>query len=295
MRLVKLGNNYLSTTYVVLFILLFTYILLGDLMKKVIEGFSLLFLICFSFFYTDKVMDMINKKDPLMEQIVNKKSDYEILPVNAIIDDDTIIPGVNGREIDIDESYDNMKSGGIFREEALVFKDLYPNDSLSSNKNKYIVKGYGDKNEVAIITIFNNNYIDKVMEFDNITVFINHKDLTTFNIKLLNKNEIYTYGNGGVYSEEILVNDNALINRLSNNKSSYCLVKNKDDSVLKVCNNNEMYVVLPNVIGGYYNIKNNISSGSIIFLDDLNDIDVIVKYIKSKGYDIVGLSELLSE
>ena len=68
-----------------------TYILLGDLMRKVIEGFLLLFLVCFSFFYTDKVINMINEKDPLMMEIVNVKSSYDVLPVNATLEDDTVI------------------------------------------------------------------------------------------------------------------------------------------------------------------------------------------------------------
>ena len=56
-----------------------------------------------------------------------------------------------------------------------------------------------------------------------------------------------------------------------------------------------MYVVIPNIIGNYYEIKNNITSGSIILINSLNNINIIIKYIESKGYDIVHLSKLLSE
>ena len=261
---------------------------------KVIKYLSVLLLACFSFFYTDKVINMINKKDPLMIEISSVKEDYDVLPVNAILEEDTVIPGINGKEIDIDKSYDNMKLGGVFREEALVFKDLYPTSSLYSNKDKYIISGNTTKKEVAIITILNSN-IDKIKDIDNITIFINHKDLTTSNINNLKDKEIYTYGNNGVYSKEILTSDNTIINRLSNNKSSYCLVRDKNEDILKVCNDNNMYVVIPTIEGNYYNIKNNLSNGSIILLDNLNDIDIIIKYIKSKGYSIVNLSELLNE
>lgn len=264
-------------------------------MKKVIEGFSLLFLVCFSFFYTEKVINMINEKDPLMAEIVSIKSNYDVLPVNATLDNDTVIPGVKGREIDIDKSYENMKLGGIFREESLIFKDLYPSTSLKDNKNKYIIKGNSTKKEVSILIILNSNNINKIKEIDNITVFINHKDLTISNINNIKDKEIYTYGNNGTYNAETLTNDNTLINRLSNNKSSYCLVKDKDSEILNLCNSNNMYVVIPSITGGYYNIKNNLSNGSIILLDNLNEIDTIIKYIKSKGYNIVTLSKLLSE
>lgn len=263
-------------------------------MKKFIEKIFIILLVSFSFFYTDKVINMINKKDPLMKEIENLKGEYDVLPVNAILDNDTIVPGIKGKEIDVDESYDNMKIGGIFREDALVFKDLYPASSVSDNIDKYIVKGNSNKKEVSLIVILNNN-IDKIKNMDNITIFINHKDITTSNIKLLKNKEVYTYGNNGIYNKEILTNDNTLINRLSNSKSNYCLVKEKDDNILKLCSENNMYTVIPNIQGDYYNIKNNLSNGSIILLNNINNIDIIIKYIESKGYEIVGLNKLLSE
>jgi len=281
--------------YIVLLILVYTYILLGDIVRKIIRGTLLLFMICFSFFYTEKIMDMINKKDPLMEEISNIRYNYEVLPINAYIEEDTIIPGIVGKEIDINESYEKMKLSGIFREEALVFKDILPSSSLSDNINKYIVKGNSNKKEVAIIVIFNNNYVNEINKINNITVFFNHKDLNTENIKKLIDKEIYSYGNNGVYTSEILLSDNSLINRMSNNKSFYCLVKNKNHEVLDICNNNNMYVVFPNIIGGYYEVKNNLSNGSVILLDRFNDVDNVIRYINSKGYNIVPLGELISE
>lgn len=264
-------------------------------MKKIINGLLLIFLTCFSFYYTDKVINVINASDPIMVEIIDVKSSYDVLPVNAILVDDTVIPGVNGREIDVNKSYENMKLSGIFREDALIFKYLYPSNSLKNNIDKYIVRGNGSKKEVSILYVLNTNYIDKIKDIENITIFINHKDINITNINILKTNEIYTYGNGGVYSDEVLTSDNAVISRIANNKSRYCLVKDKNSSVLEVCNKNDMYVVLPNIIGNYYSVKNNLSNGSIILLENLKDIDTIIKYIKSKGYDIVTLSNLLSE
>lgn len=264
-------------------------------MKKIMKHIFLLCLVYFSFFYTDKVIEMINKKDPLMMKIINLKSEYDIQPVNAIMKDDTIIPGVKGREIDITKSYDNMKIGGIFREDALIFNDLYPSSSLYKNKKKYIIKGSTTKKEVSLIYIFNSNNIDKIIELENITLFINHSDLNIKNIKKLKEKEIYTYGNKGIYSNEILINDNSLINNLSNNKSKYCLLKEKDNNTLNLCNENNMYTIIPNIIGGYYEVQKNLSNGSIILLNNINDIDNITRYIYSKGYNIVGLNVLISE
>lgn len=230
-----------------------------------------------------------------MEKIVSVKELYDIEPVNTFIYDDTIIPGINGREVDVTASYDNMKLGKVFREDALVFKDLYPSDSLIYNMDKYIVSGNVTKRDVSIMYIFNDRDMDKIKNTDNITIFINHSDISIKKINILKDKEIYTYGNNGSYSDEIIVSDNTLINRISNNKSKYCLAKEKNDDVIEVCNQNNMYVVYPVLCNGYYDVKNNLSNGSIFLLNSLDDIDIIVKYISSRGYNVVSLDNLLSE
>ena len=264
------------------------------LLKRVIKGVALICLTCFSFFYTDKVINLLNENDPLMDKIKAKQDNYLIEPVNAIIDNDTIIPGINGKKMDVSKSYDEMKLGGIFREDLIIYNYLYPSDSLYNNKDKYIIKGNGNKKKVALLVILSSRDIDKINN-NNITIFLNHKDIDIDNISKLKYNEVYSYGNNGVYNYDLLVNDNTIINRLSNNKSIYCLAKNKDNNVLDVCNKNDMFVVIPNVIGGYFEIKNNITNGSIILLDDINYLNDVIKYINGKGYEIIELSKLLKE
>ena len=241
---------------------------------------SLLVLVLFSFFYTDRVMNFINKKDPLMNKIDLLKDKYEVLPVNAVLDSNTIIPGVKGKSVDLDKSYENMKVSGIFREDYLVYNDILPSDTSS--------------NRVSLLVITNYDNIDKIKN-NNITIFLNHKDVSINNIKKINKNSIYTYGNNGIYSEEILDNDNTIINRISKNKSIYCLSMGKNNDTLSICNKKKMYVVIPSIVGDYLDIKNNLTNGSIILLNDMNNLDIIVKYINSKGYMIVPLEELLTE
>lgn len=263
-------------------------------MKNIIKTISLLSLVCFSFFYTDKVINMINKKDPLMIEIETKKRDYEVKPVNAVLNEDTIVPGISGRQIDVLKSYEEMKSSGIFREELLVYKSLYPSSLLSSNKDKYIIKGNNDKNKVALLLILNVKDIEKITN-NNLTLFLNHKDINIENINKLKTNEIYTYGNNGIYTKESLTSDNSIINRISNNTSKYCLSKEKNKSLLEVCIQNDMYTILPNIIGDYEDIKKEITNGSIILLNSPNNLNIIIKYINSKGYQITPLSNLLKE
>lgn len=230
-----------------------------------------------------------------MMEISSIKDEYEVMPVNAIIEDNTIVPGLKGRKIDLDRSYDEMRVGGVFREDALVYKDIYPSNTLSNNKDKYIIKGNNNKNKVALLYVLNSNEFEALINLDNITLFISHNYLTINNINRLKNKEIYTYGNNGIYNDKVLTIDNAIIERASKNKSIYCLAKEKNKDILEICNKKNMYVVLPNIIGNYMEIKNNLSNGSIILLNNLNNIQVITKYINSKGYEIVALSELLEE
>lgn len=264
-------------------------------MKKIISYIGILSFVCFSFYYTDKVINYINNKDPLMEEINSKSTMYEIMPVNAITDSDTIIPGINGIKVNIEKSYNNMKLNKIFREDLLIYDTLLPKSSLNNNKNKYIISGNKNKNNIAILIILNIKDIDKLSNIDNLNIFINHNDLTISNIIKLKNNEVYTYGNNGKYSKEVLINDNSIINRISNNNSIYCLTKEKNIDVLNNCNNENMFIIIPSLKGDYVNIKNNIENGSIILLDNIDQIDIIIKYIKGKGYNIVPLSILLKE
>ncbi len=263
-------------------------------MKNIIKTISLLSLVCFSFFYTDKVINMINKKDPLMNKIETIKEKYEIKPVNAVLNEDTIVPGISGRQIDVLKSYEEMKSSGIFREELLVYKSLYPSSLLSNNKDKYIIKGNNNKNKVSLLLILNVKDIEKITN-NNLTLFLNHKDINIENINKLKTNEIYTYGNNGIYTKESLTNDNSIINRISNNTSKYCLSKEKNKNILEICSQNNMYTILPNIIGDYEDIKKEITNGSIILLNNTNNLNIIIKYINSKGYQITPLSNLLKE
>ena len=54
--------------------------------------FGVLVLVVFSFYYTDRAVDIIKRNDPIMKSILSEKEEYEVESVNAQIQDDTIIP-----------------------------------------------------------------------------------------------------------------------------------------------------------------------------------------------------------
>lgn len=275
-------------------------------MNKFIKSIGLVCLICFSFFYSEKVIDVVSEHDIIMIKINEIKDEYKIEPILAIIKDDTIIPGINGLEVDVDKSYSEMKQIGIFKEMLLTYKEVKVSNSLKDNYDKYIIKGNNLNKNVSLVFSINNQYdIDNIIKKNKVilNLFVDYKLLST-NLNNLNKPNLYIYSNGdnGKYSDDLILYSNNLINRNFNNKSLYCITDTKNKEVIEVCKNNNMNTIVPTIIdngNGYNNIKNNIENGSIIKLDvsnkTLNELDSIIDFIKSKGYKIVSLEELLSE
>lgn len=275
-------------------------------MKQIIKMIGLVTLICFSFFYTEKVIDVASVQDEIMIKINQVKDNYKIDVIDATISDDTIIPGINGKEVDVEKSYNEMKQVGIFKEMLLSYKQIEVKDSLKNNLDKYVIKANGTKKSVSLVFYVNNQQVlENIIKKENVilNLFIDYKLLST-NLNKLDKNDlfIYTYADNGVYSNDILIYSNNLINRNFNNKSLYCITDSKNEKVLTICKNNNMITIIPNILDNNYvynNIKTNLVNGSIIKLDTtnktLNEFDTIVDFIKSKGYKIVSLEELLSE
>ena len=53
--------------------------------KRYASYLGVFVLVCFSFFYTEKAVDIIRKNDPVMKQIQLEASKYEIDPVYATV------------------------------------------------------------------------------------------------------------------------------------------------------------------------------------------------------------------
>ena len=85
----------------------FSYTSLGDKMlkNKLIQVAVVLILVVFSFYYTNKTIDIIKQTDPLMKKIKEESTKYQIPAENAKEEDNKIIPGKNGKEVDYEETY----------------------------------------------------------------------------------------------------------------------------------------------------------------------------------------------
>ena len=268
---------------------------------KIIKLIGLLTLFCVTFIFTEKVMTITMEQDSIMIKIkeISEKLKYDA--IDASIASDTIIPGRTGSYIDTESSYKAMKKIGYFDESLLVYKKIYPEVSIYNNYGKYIISGNNKNKEVSIITIINNsNTLNNIKTLMNkyhvpINIFMDSEYLNN-NIDILStlNTEIYNYGNNGKYTKENLIINNNIINNKTNNPSNICLFINKDPISLNSCSDIKMFSLIPKKITSY-NIIDNLSSGSIYLSDNTKDLDTIISYILSKGYNIVNLSTIISE
>ena len=279
-------------------------------MKKCISYLGVFVLVCFSFFYTDKAVEIVKRNDPVMKEILTISDSLKIEPINAIINDDEVISGLNGKKINIDKSYQNMKKLNIYKESMLVFDEILP--EVSINYDKYVIKGNELKNEVALVfkvdSIDNIQLINKVLtEKNTLATFFIDGNIVKDNMNLVlelahDGYEIENLGYNGNYSSEKLTWTNNMIESLTNKKTNYCYTEFKDKNILELCSTNKMYTIKPTINTGNYpflTIKKNLESGSIISFDlsdkTLKELPSIISYISQKGYNIVSLEQLISE
>ena len=270
---------------------------------KLIKIIGLIVLACITFFYTDKVITVSTNQDEIMIKIKEATNNLNTKAINAIIDEDTIIPGHTGKYIDIDTSYKQMQKIGYYEPSLLIYKNIYPEISIYNNYNKYIISGNTDNKNISLIYIINNNNtLDNILNTTNkynikINFFIDSSFLNN-NINIIDKiknNEIYNYGNNGKYTKDNLIITNNIINNKANNKSIYCLFIRKDEVSLNNCANNKMLSILPNNNITSINIKDNLKNGNIILISNTQELNTIIENILNKGFNIVPLSELITE
>lgn len=279
-------------------------------LKNIIKLTGLVILIAFSFFYTDKVVDVIRDTDPLMMELENVKDLYSIKAIDGIVKGENIIPGVDGREINIEKSYKNMREVGVFDNNLIEYNVIKPKVSLENNKDKFIVKGNNNKQMVSIVFILDNDkYLERLEDIVTskeviINYFVNYDYLVSnsTDISKMDNREFYNYGNDGKYTPDNILFANNFISRITNNEAIYCLTKNSSKKVIELCSSNGLYTISPSIVinnNPYSEVKNNIESGSIILMnmnnDTITEIGIIIDYIRGKGIKIGGLSALLSE
>ena len=275
------------------------------MIKKITSVLFLVVAAGFSFFYTEKAIKIARNNDPIMLKINNAKEDFTINLVEPIINKDEYVSGINGCEIDKDESYSKMKQNGEYDENLLVMKEI---KNKNTSKNKYIINGNKKERKVSINFLILKKIDENLLNFiKNKKIEINFfvdgnflEENLDYIKNISSYGNVYNYGRNGDYLDKYIIYDNNLIETISNNNSNYCITDKKDNEILNSCNNYDMNVIKTK----YYTnddmieIKENLSNGNIITisnLDDVSKIKIYINYILSKGYDIVNLDKLLNE
>lgn len=281
-------------------------------MKKIFERLGLGLLICLSFIYTERAAGVLIEKDEIMKEIHKHKKTCELKPIDAIVNENTIIPGINGYEVNELESYHKLKKVGFYNKELLKYKTIKPKNSLFNNYNKYIISGNQTKNGVSILF-----KVEKNLKIDEILNILTKKGIVaTFfidSIWLENNNELvlslikegHTIGNLS-YNFDYQHNDfiwiDTIIKKVGHQQQGYCYNEQEDKQALEICSINKNYTIRPSIIVKNYptlEVKEELKSGSIISFPIngivINELNYIIDNIYSKGLKIMSLPELLSE
>lgn len=279
-------------------------------MRKFFEYLGLLTLVCFSFFYTEKTASVVKELDDIMIKIKEVAPNYSKGVDEAIIEDNTIIPGISGREVNINMSYQKMRRIGNFNENYLEYNLVKPKDLLKNNLNKYVINGNGNKKEVSLVFLVQEkdklDSLLKILDIHNIkgNFFIDGSWFEENNDKVIELiNNDHNVGNLSYnldYQNSSFIWMDTIIKRIGKQKVSFCY-KTDNEKDLENCVLQKNYTIAPIEINSYplINVKKELRNGSIISfkINDslIRELDIIIKYINSKDLKVVNLEKLLNE
>ena len=278
-------------------------------MKRVYPVILSCLLIAFSFYYTNKVAGIVRGKDPIMQSIKEEKANYEKKAINANVSGDNIIPGKNGKKVNIEASFQKMSQYGKYNDSLYVFDEVEPEVSINTYFDKYVESGREDSKDVAlvfdILRFDNMDDVLSLLESNNVTATFFVDGLFMENNRSLLENvskkgyeiELLSY-NGGydkIYFESSL----HVLNDRTKDRPKYCVAHYDKKEVLDICNSLSLHTVIPSVDtsnNSFGVVKNKLRGGSIIGLSNSRvNLNTIINYIKQKGYNLVRLDTLLQE
>ncbi len=250
--------------------------------------YALVITLCvLSFYASDRLILYVENLSPLMKEIKMYEDSLYESPVNAIIEDNTIITGKNGRELNKRESYLKMNDFGSFNETFFVYDYIKPKISVMDHLDKVII---GNVSDTDVALIVDNKTIEEYL----LTEKIKFSKIITKQDEI-NKKEI-TYINGA--SDENDFNDIRRFLKKNNLNKNVCIV---DLSNHTACINNKSFIIKPTVELKSSNISsyiNNTKGGSIIKIDKnltLNEFKVYLSKLKYNNLEIVDLIDLIKE
>lgn len=255
-------------------------------MKKYFRYIGILGLCLLSFYYTNKVALYVKSKNPLLQSIEDvKETKYVSYIDSTLVDEIYIIPGVSGREVNVNKSFSNMLKMKAYNDDFLIFNTIKPQLSLEDNKDKIIIRGNENKNSVAII-FEEESDLSKYMISNNykVNLLINKEEYNLSYELINNSNKESTYNNIEKYLNKYKINKNL------------CYVKS---DIPKLCI--DKYLFKSSMTVNHSNLssmKNKITSGEIILIQKsltLSELEILINQINYQDLNIVPLSELIKE
>ena len=253
---------------------------------------------------------VVNNMDDIMIEIKSNMEKYYSEPMNSIISEDTIIPGISGKKVNVSKSYKNMKNRGFYSDKLYIYDYIKPAISLNDNIDKYIIKGNPSKRMVTLIfKITDNKDISKLVNvLDNYnaksTFFLNSDWFSNNNsyVKTLVENGHTVNPYMEDYTDETFEWMDIIIKKINRQSDGFCYNVNRNKKNLDSCILKNYYTIEPveiSEIAPLIDIKNKLESGSILSLkinsELYKELSNIIIYIKSKGYKLVNLNENVLE
>ena len=267
----------------------------------------------------------------LKQEIIDKAKQYEEAPENAYIDEVwKKIPGRNGKKVNIEKSYENMKKDGKFDEMKLIFDEIPPEISLTDLPPSPIYRGHPEKEMVALLinVSWGTEYIPDILQTLN-----KHQVKATFFIegKWANENKNMVEM---IYEQGHLIGNHAYdhpdMARISREEMKHQIEKTNNiieaivgyrpkwfappsgsfnDDVVKIAHNLEMETILwtvdtidwknPSVSVMINRVMNNIHPGATILMHPTEPVslglDELIDSIKHENYQLGTIESLLSE
>lgn len=251
-----------------------------------LKYFSFAIILVISFYITDQIMIYIDNQSPLMKTILNVENNYNIKPVNAIIKDNTIIPGINGKEVNKHKSLLKMEEYGSFNDNFIVYNMVEPEISLKNNKDKIIIKGNPSKREIALI-LEENPLLEEFLNKNN----IKYNLLTKLNSNLSIEREYIN----AEEDEKKFSDLDSILNKNSLNKN-LCFL---NYSNIKYCQKKGYFLIHNSLdTNNKQELLKQLNSGDIVLITkstSLETLKLILNEIKKLDLNIVYLSRLISE
>ena len=115
-------------------------------------------------------------------------------------------------------------------------------------------------------------------------------------------NEVELLNYKGSYDKLIFEEALDTLQVIANRRGKYCLAKYDQKEILELCSKEKMHTIIPTIqisSNPYLSLKGKLREGSIISItptkENISELDVVIKYIKQRGYTLDTLEQLLSE